>query len=597
MLKDKGSWSHDWREALGDLEEHCTFDTNSKHISISPFLPSSSKRFPHNIRADKIERPPVWTTTTLYGYMVQVARSTVDRLVARQLYPKGETHTDAVADVLEGVFADPIPKYAISTDASNVALRYFFRVGKFARARDLFSRLQELQTNIHPSTYNIMLEAAADQKDLFTFTSLLKRMISHGVRPDSQSWLLFAQAVQGEEVRETIINKLIQKTAPQYPTIYKDAAHLMMPHIASKHLRAGKDPCSLVEELDKHFKPEWYSWTACQQIIDEVGIRHSTPQALTILKKLCGRGYRPTQGMLLLLLRQCSWTRAHELSIEILRLFRTEYAIYPSTQIYDVLFEQAWRSRLYNFSRVLWIHACIMGHTSFNMQEKVKQSLYVERSLEYSSHSRARYWEESAGKAITDCRRHPMGARLWDLMSRWKPAQKSLSERDGFKRTARSILNDDYAMVGQYRIRKPLDELLSEALVMDRRWAVGQALKQVPTECKCSQSINVEMYPQRSLKLADQPGLLTGADQRTPVKIRECGGIRTARCWMSPEMRSRPCVCPEYVKEGLPESLTTRSETTQEQNPPLESPTTSELLRAEAVAIEPPTAAIASSSK
>lgn len=552
MLKDKGSWSHDWREALSDLEKNWTPNTSNTPSRTEVVEPSVRIPIPRNIRADKIKRPAQWTKSSFHKFVVQLAHSTVDRLVARQLYSDDITHSDAVADVIERVFAKPFTKYLITVDAGNVALGFLFKGTKFARGRDLFSRLQELQRNIHPSTYNIMLEGAADQKDLFTFTALLKMMISHGVRPDLHSWLHLAQAVRKDEVRMTIINRLIHKTATQEPAMFREAAAFILPQVASKHLASGKDPQSLIEVLDRSFRSEWLSSTACQQIIEEIGIRYSTPQALIILKYLSDRGYQSTQGMLLLLLRQCSWTRAHKLAIEILRLFRTEYAVPPSKQIYDVLFEQAWRARLYNCCRVLWIHACAMGQLSFNMQEKVRQSLYIERSQKFTSQARARFWEETAGKAITDCNRFHSGEDLWKLMSTWKPAQESFKDRDQFLRAARSILENDQSAFKHYSITNPLDELLEEALATDRRWAVGRALKKVPTECKCSQIIDVPLGVKISSKVAlksrSLPQPLDNVD--LPV-LAEDKSIASGRCWMSPEMRSRSCVCPDYVKAGL----------------------------------------------
>ncbi|KAI4120464.1 MAG: hypothetical protein LQ338_007007 [Usnochroma carphineum] len=553
MLKDKGSWSYDWREPLRVLEEHCTYDPSYGKTPSLNKEEFSKRWIPRNIRADKIGRPPVWTKVSFHDYVVRLAFSTVDRLVAPQIYQDGEAHSDAVADILERVFADPIPKYVISINASNVALGFFYRVGKLARARDLFSRLQELQKNISPLTYNIMLGAAADEKDLFTFTSILKMMVSHRVRPNLRTWLHLARAVREEEVQMTILEKLYEKPAMRHPAIIKEAAALIMPHVASKHLTSGNDPKSLLDELDNNFGPEWFSVSACQRIIDEVGVRHSTPQALIILKELCDRGYKPTQAMLVLLLRQCSWRKAHELAIEVLRLFRVDYATQPSRQIYDVLFEQAWKSRLYNCCRVLWIHACVRGHASFDMQEKIKKSLYVERrSKESATRSRASFWEETAGKVIAGFDRFYKHTDFWELMSTWKPAQESLKDRDKFLRAVRSLLDNDRAIAGQYSIPKPLDELLSEALTRDRSWALGRALKEIPAECKYSQVMDVGLVRKTPLELAHNQTpssrFSTKTDQLTSSEEQEA---RSHCCWMSSEMRSSPCICPDYVKQGL----------------------------------------------
>ncbi|KAI4171125.1 MAG: hypothetical protein LQ348_006993 [Seirophora lacunosa] len=550
MLKEKGSWSHDWRVALADLETHAVDDASN--ISTYPVALKSSWKsdIPRNIRAEDIPRPARWTKASFHLYVYQLTHSNVDRLVARKVYSEKSSHADEVVDVLESLFAEAELKYIISDEACNEALRFFFRCEKFARARDLFSRLQELQKNIHPSTYNIMMQAAAAQKDLFTFTLLLKTMISHGVRPDLYTWVHFAQAVEEKEVQLMILNTLVQKTAPQKnPALMRDIATLIIPRIASTYLERGQDPLLLLDDLDKSFEPGWLSYQACAQVLGEVATRHSIPKALLMLKEFYDRGFKPTQGLLLQLLKKCSYTRAHDLAIEILRLFRMEYTIQPSSQIYDVWFEQAWRSRLYNCCRVLWVHACVEGHTSFTMQQKVKSSLRVERSQSYSSHTRLQLWQATAGKVIAGCVRFDNVDSFWDMMSRWRPAQESFKDRDKFLRAARSSLDDDLAIVGRHSILKPLDELLSEALAVDRRWALGHALREVPIECKCSQVIDIHLVSKMPAEDADdrlqsaQPPSGTEHLMPTPVK--------SSRCWMSDEMRSKPCACPEWVKERM----------------------------------------------
>ncbi|KAL8895542.1 MAG: hypothetical protein Q9207_008130 [Kuettlingeria erythrocarpa] len=550
VLKDKGRWSSDWRIALGDLEKH--WDPNASNNPTLAMESSAKIHIPRNIRADKIERPIQWTEASFYQYTVQLAYSTVDRLIARQLYQEGEMHIHAVADILERIFASTSTKYVITVGACNVAVKFFFRFGMFARGRNLFERAQELQRNMQPSTYNIMLEAAAAQKDLFHFTGVLKAMISHGVRPNSYSWFLLAQAAPGEEVRMQIFDKLVQERAMQNPATAEKVTSSILSQAATEYLDSRNDPQYLLDFLDSHSRPEWFSGQVCQEIIDQVGVYHSTAQALTILREFCSRGYRPTGVMLLLLLRQCAWSRAHLLAIDILRLFRTEYAIRPrKSQIYDVLWRQAWTDRLYNCCRVIWSHACVAGHTTFRMQNCVKESLFMERSLHYYSQSEKRMWEESAGKAIVGC--DPVDCdskKKRDLMSIWKTAQESRQDRKRFLKKARSMLASDLALSQHYGNERPFDELLSEALAKDLQWVLGHALKEVPPECICSQIIEPALiFQSRSRTASNEESALQPRRDAPPVVFPHRKAVRPDRCWMSPEMRSRPCSCPSYVKD------------------------------------------------
>ncbi|KAL9024799.1 MAG: hypothetical protein Q9196_006253 [Gyalolechia fulgens] len=569
MLKDRegASWSHDWREPLRILEQYWVPKTDQLPDP-SPTVDDPPKiQIPHNISADRIQPPTTWTKASFHNYVVRVACSTVDHLVARQLYSKAETHIDAVADTLEALFADSNLKYVFSTDAANCALGFFFKVGKYARGRELFSRLQELQKNTNPSTYNILLKAAADHKDLFNFTMILKMMVSHNVSPDAYTWLHLARAVQSDDVRIKIVNQLIQKSPTHPPDILRRAVAITFPRIVSESLDAGIDPQSMLEKLDSRFGREWITGPVCQHIIEKVGARHSPEKAVVVLKRLAGQGYRPTQGMLLLLLSQCSWTREHELAIDILRLFLTEYRITLSRQHYDVLFKLAWRSRFYNCCRVLWIYACVMGHTGFRMRQTVKKSLRVDRNLNTAAQLRSQIWEQTAGKVIVGYDRPDNEAEFWELMSIWKPANENRNGRDKFLRTVRSTFDNDLAAVGQFSLSKSLDDMLSAALKADRRWTIGRALKDVPIECKYSQVIDVGLGYKGLERGQSVDGVVN--DTGSPEEVH---AEASHPCWMSPDMRRKPCRCPAYVKEGLAsreiQSPNTQHQQDGQQHPP-----------------------------
>ncbi|KAL8726304.1 MAG: hypothetical protein Q9181_006103 [Wetmoreana brouardii] len=588
LLTEKGSWSYDWREPLRDLEKYSVSEHGKE-----PSTPkvSSKVHLPRNIHVDKIQRPAIWTKASFHEHVIQLAFSRVDRLIQRQIYSEGETHRDAVSDALQDLFADETLKYVFSVDAGSVGLRFFFDQGRFARGRELFGRLQELQRDTHPSTFNIMLRAAAKRKDLFNFTYILKLMIRYGIRLDSHAWLHLAQAVQEDQVRMIIISKMSERGLLQDRTILPDAVALLIPQMTKKLLDAGEDPEAILEALDNRFGFNWCSVTGAERIVEEVGVRLSTQRALVILQQLRSRGYKPNQGLLLLLLRQCPWSKAHELSIEIIHLFRTEYKIHPSRRIYDVLFKQAWRSRLYNCCRVLWIHACVSGHTSFDMQMMVKNSLCAAPNEPLVDQPRSQYWEETAGMVVASRGARTNGHRFERLMSMWKLRKgKNDTNRDKYLRVVRRILDKDLTICGQFRIAKPLDELLFDALAADRQWALGLAFKNLPLECKYSQVTDVELIPMTSkdptnqppaeecpaspsetddlddmlpetlsdgpAEEAEQPSQSEIADETQrpateprPVHQEESSPTSESYCRMSPTMRLRPCRCPAYVRE------------------------------------------------
>lgn len=558
MLKDRGSWSYDWRIPLEVLERCHKQGGNKATASSSILRLPQGIPAPRNTRADQIKPPSIWSISSFYAYVVQLASSRVDRLVSRRIYSEGETHTSAVTDILAKLFADPALKYMVSSDAGNIALKFLFEKGKFARGQDIFCQLQELQKDDDPTTYNIMLGAAAEQRDLYNFIYVLKMMVARRVCPDTTTWLHLARTVSVDEVRALIIRMMTEKGLLADCSAHEKAVALLMPQVVKKSLRSGEPAQEFLAALDDQHGPRWCSTAAAEPIIDEIGIRHSTQEALVFLRKLHDRGYQPTQGMLLLLLRQCTWTKAHQLAVEILALFRTDYKVKPSKQIYDVLFKQAWRSRLYNCCRVLWIYACVSGHTSFDMQQMVKKSLTARKGKPATVQTRSGIWEETAGKVITDHARQNTIGTFQASMSLWKPleanSETSQNDRDRYLQAVRLILDRDLAIVGQYQLPKALDEEFHRALKADRQWALSRALRDIPIECKYSQIINVPLVPKTQSRNLDDPAepAQPAVDAIGPGLSDEKRPDTSGRCWMSSEMRFRPCICPAYVKERLP---------------------------------------------
>ena len=544
MLKDHGSWSYNWRIALQDLETNNVQD-GSRATVAPPILENRKKiPIPHNVPVDEIRPPATWTIASFHEYIIQLTSSRVDGRVSQAIQPdRHYSHTVAVADVLARLFTDPAAKYAVSVGAGNVALNFLLDNGKFAHGRDLFAQLQELQQDTHPSTFNIMLGAASKQKDLHAFTYILKMMIIHRVPPTVLTWLHLAHVVRDDAVRMIIIDRMVEKGMLKDSATMKKAVALLMPQLVVKYLDSRNGAHELLEALDNHFGSEWCSTIAAESLIDGVCVRYSADDALKILGQLYDRGYRPTQGMLLLLLRQCSWSRAHEFAVDLLCLFRKQYTIEPSMQIYDLLFKQVWRSRLYNCCRVLWIHACVHGRTSFDMRRMVKESLYIQKRASSAAQSRSDVWKETVGKIITGHSREKHTTNFQALISLCGPSKPSRGDRDRYLRSARSIYDDDLAAVTKYRIQKPLDKLLHEALRADRQWALGRALTDIPVECKYSQIIDVALT---RIPASGTTNHAQGGSTRADGKTDDASGC----CWMSDEMRTRPCVCPAHVKKA-----------------------------------------------
>ena len=542
LLKDKGIWSYDWRVPLAELEKHFNPDIDRGRVGPRVRVIGRVRRVPIcNVRADQIPKPATWTARTFFTHVWNLTTSSVDRLVARKMYGKGQTHAMTVAAILEELFQDVALRQSITVESCNAALDFMTKHSMFGMTRKLFERIQQLQMDTDTSTFNILLKAAAHQKDLFNFTFILKTMISYGVKPDPQTWLHLVNTVPDDEPRRAIVERMREKGMLQQRSVRKNIVASVVRHELVSHLESGQDLSSFLDELDNRWGINWMSVGVGVKILDEMRLRGPITEIITVLQLLCERGFKPTKPTLLLLLKQNSYTRDHELSVKFLHLFRTKYEVEPSEQIYDVLFTQAWRSQLYNCCRVLWTHACVSGVASFHMQERVKASLFTEQYPPSDPTSRWKAWFSTAGKVIAGHGPNTSTSAFARLMSMLQPSEGS-SQKSNFRQAVRRILADDLTLSSKYYTKYSLDESLAEAWRKDRQWSLGHALRKAPILCKYGQILNVRLEAR--------------ASQRTPQESDSCpiflasttapdqqSDEQNQGCEMSPEMRSRSCTC------------------------------------------------------
>lgn len=515
-LKDRGLTSQDWQIPLAVLEANSSAgNVKSKEHFRARAVWSMQRPKLCQLHIDQIERPAIWTDFTFYNYVEDLAMSSVNRLIQRRFYAKGDSHTAAVSRRLEEIFKAPTSREFLSPRAFNVALSFFYRTCQVPKAMALFVYMEWLRMEIPPETVTIMLRGTATYKDLHNFTRLLRIFISRGIKPTASAWAALVQAVESREGRATIIRSMQKRNLLNQFATMKEIVRLVVREEIAKHLDDGLDLASFLDSMDTQYGTEWLTYTAGNIILWEVGRRKPIIGAFETLESLMQCGMPATVVTLNTLLQLSSQERDHLFSIRILRFLQADRGIKPDGRTYEVLFMQAWRSRLYNFARVVWTSACIEGLTTFKMQSIIKDNFLCNRPDTFCirAESRAKIWSLSAAQVIAGISqaqkldeifrpsswKNESGSKAKDLATDGRGQlvdnlpMKGLRLIEARRRALATLIAEDIAMAGRYHLTDHFFSLLSKALELDRRWMQSRAWKERPPQWKRENSLVLQI--------------------------------------------------------------------------------------------------------
>ena len=518
-LRMRGSWSQDWQEPLELLKRYYSTKEEEKvvaqviagHPRASWSSWSNSRKPLRQIGVDRIPEPLDWSVVTFAKYVEDLETSRVDRLVQRQIYGKGKSHVTAVATMFESLFQDESMKGLLNARACNVALVFFYRHGMIVKARALYTRMENLHMQIEPETFNIILCGSAAEKDLYNYTYNLRHMIKRKLSLTSRTWSSLLMAVDSSEARATIVNEMrARKLLDRFSTM-RDVVDLTIRDEVASHLDRSNEMSTFFQGMDSRYAPGWLTVSGANIVLDEVGMRQSALEAFELLKEIRKRVPRLGNVALNTLLTHCRQLRAHDLAIDVIEYFETKQGTSLGQKEYGSLFRQAWRSRLYNFCRVIWRSACMDAAVTFAMQRLVMESLTFENPECSNSQprNRADIWKNAAGKVIVgvgiatkedkpDEVQHPgsnapttvqdlgdntetLSAHLEQLMDDTNAPRPRLETL----RSAKALVDNDFVAYKKYRKERTLIPLLREALAMDQEWTkLNWRERSTPFKCR-----------------------------------------------------------------------------------------------------------------
>ena len=478
MIKSKGTWSYDWRIPLLELRQH--FQADQCSIIASSEITRIITHY-HEYRAMDIPRPSAWSQESFAVYVKELALSKVSRVMQRHLYGTNQSHVYATRDVLLALFQDDSMRPCLTPLAFENAMMFFYRYGMVHSCRKLFNLMTTLEIPIFPSTFNLMLRAAAEKKDLHNFTYLLRAMIRMGVKPNENTWVAFIAAISSKVIKIAIIKQMRELGLLERVDIVQAVVVELLPTEISSHVESGLDLNVLIEHLDSKYSGKWLSTVSGNIMCRKLGELGRISDIVKVLDIMLERNCRPDKLTLSILLTHCTRVVDGDLALRFLALFQNRYGVCPNVYHFHALFMLAWRSRRYNMCKVVWQAACVKAAVSYRMQELVMRSLL--RNTPRAPCKPREQWMKEAGKVMIGV---GLGRPEWPQNKKQTQAMadthkvRTILELATYAegrelRTyrlarAKALLAADLAASSNYRLSKSFLSLLDEALKLDYKW-------------------------------------------------------------------------------------------------------------------------------
>ena len=511
ILRERGSWSYDWRVPLQELRGHFSkdgFPLSDVDAFVKPAV------FYQQFSAPEIFKPLEWSVPAFARYVKEIASSQVTRLMNRHLYDGHASHVLAVKETLISLFNDPDLQMYLSTDAFEDALRFFYRHNSINEARKFFNLMLERNIPIRPSTLNIALCATAVKRDLHNFTFLLKAMISLGLKPSEDTWVSLVIALESGAAKLAVIQNMRELGLLERLDVRQAVSAELISTELDDSIKTTDDALAVMKKFDAQFGDDWFTKRAGNAIVKHLCTTAKADHALSFLAVMVERRNTPNRGTLDILLSHCLYNLDADGALQLLTLFHRRFKIRGGEFSYNLLFLIAWYTLRYNLCRVIWWKACIETAVSFRMQELTMRSLL--RNTPPLTKNYSKMWIKEIGKVMVgisrsvdtssdDDSKHQEGLRsdasvkqLVGELAEWSATGK---ERTDQKMLARRMMGADLSAFKLYRLDEDLFHASFErALEQDRDWHL-RGLHKIPLAEKMAQAIDIPV--QYKVRLID----------------------------------------------------------------------------------------------
>ncbi|EFQ29101.1 pentatricopeptide repeat domain-containing protein [Colletotrichum graminicola M1.001] len=346
--------------------------------SVEKQRPGYTAQYTLSVPYHKIPKPENWTPQTFLEYINAITNASLPDHLVSKFYGSGTTANKAAIALLKAAFADQTASNAHSRRAFKRALYFIERHGHSHRneARELFfdEKLKLTLPPVDTGTFNTLLIGNVKVKDLYNFDSVLKLMVQHGCLPNAETWSLFLQLVENEQVRRHVIQIMYSLGLLLDPIAVQHTVKELVVY-DTRHARDNWPGMrEFLERLDANYGKYWVSQPAMNKIMIELGRLGDLTSCLELFDIMTAMSLTPTTYTLNIALYHARSQRNLTAAIGFLRkAFPLKIAF--DEQTYNELFTLAFRTRRPNAIGLIWHHACVEGKTSWHMRNHVSRAI------------------------------------------------------------------------------------------------------------------------------------------------------------------------------------------------------------------------------
>ncbi|WYZ41562.1 hypothetical protein EsH8_V_000457 [Colletotrichum jinshuiense] len=341
--------------------------------SIEDQRPAYTPEYTFKHRYEEIQKPQKWTPQTFMAYITAITNARLPSRLKSEFYGSGVAADGAALALLHAAFEDPAATKAYSVRAFKKALQFMESRGHSYRnhARDLFNIKEKLAFPMDTGVFNILLEGPVKVKDLHNFDTLLKLMARHGCLPNVQTWALFLQLMENEQVRRHIVQIMHSLGMLLDPSAIRLVAKELIVYDVHQLRENWPGIREFFQSQDAKYGRNWVSRSAMNKIMNELGRLGNLASCRDLFDIMAESSSTfPTTLTLNTVLYHARTQRNLALATAVLQRAH-QHNISLNEQSYHELFALAFRLRKPNMMGLVWWFACLEGKTTWHMRSRV----------------------------------------------------------------------------------------------------------------------------------------------------------------------------------------------------------------------------------
>jgi hypothetical protein len=400
-----------------------------------------------------------------------------DDAQGRSVCSAQSTHMEQIKNIIEKLFTREANQKVVSTSALNMALSFLCDHEFLRSARLVLSKSEAVAS---ANTYNILLRCAAKRQDLWVFRHILSSMSRFHVRPNGQTWIAFLHCLISPNVKERVMQHMLEKEYMTDPRTLEDALQLNISSMFTRHLDSERDVQSFIASMVKSYTPKFLSALSLNLMLEETVTRKDF-DAMRQVVECFSQFQLSVDSRTLNQVFRFFRADIHKALLFLFRYIKLDRHPLDESN-FEKLFFMASRKRSYNLCRVLWRYACMEGLTSWKMRQAMRTSL-AWGALKSKDDSMADVWQRSAGKVIVGLEYYPTGDRWPKAIRRMVPSgyeddpiaflnepTSSPEMRAAQQALAKTLVRQDVKEGKQFQPVEPLVLMLDAASILDRQW-------------------------------------------------------------------------------------------------------------------------------